>query len=137
MPGTVPILVPLLLLSLWPSPSTAKFPFLRGLGLVPALLGVLTYFLCVRNSIFVGKGTPAIWFAKPFRALIGEEPQSLVTQGRIMRNPMYAGVILVLFGEAMLLWSLPLLICATGVALLFHLVVVYLEEPHLRKKFGS
>ncbi len=31
---------------------------------------------------------------------------------------MYAGVILVLFGEAMLLWSLPLLICATGVALL-------------------
>ncbi len=138
VPGTVTILVPLLLLSLWSVPP-ADFSILRYLGLPPMLLGVLLYFLCVWNFIFVGKGTPAIWFTKPFRTIIGEEPLFLVSQGlyRIVRNPMYIGVILVLFGEAIVFWSLPLLIHAIVMGLLFHLAVVYIEEPHLREKFGN
>jgi len=55
---------------------------------------------------------------------------------RFVRNPMYVGVALVLFSEALLFSSPGVLAYALLVAVGFHLFAVAYEEPTLRKKFG-
>ena len=66
-------------------------------------------------------------------------PQSLSQQGpyRVVRNPMYMGVLLILLGESVAFASIPILYYALVVWLFFHLFVVLYEEPTLRQKFGS
>ncbi|WP_181741156.1 methyltransferase family protein [Thermoactinomyces mirandus] len=64
--------------------------------------------------------------------------QNLVVAGpyQYVRNPMYCGVIFVLSGEAILLGSIYLL----GwffLFWLFHLVILFFEEPGLVKRFGE
>jgi protein-S-isoprenylcysteine O-methyltransferase Ste14 len=56
---------------------------------------------------------------------------------RIVRNPMYVGVSLVLLGEALFFASSTLFIYGLLVLLGFHLRVIWYEEPTLRKKFGE
>jgi len=77
----------------------------------------------------VGLGTPA-----PI-----DPPKSLVVNGlyRFVRNPMYVGVVLVLFSEGLLFSSSRLLEYAVLVGAGFFLFVVAYEEPTLRKKFGA
>jgi protein-S-isoprenylcysteine O-methyltransferase Ste14 len=76
---------------------------------------------------------------RPLRVLIGEEPARLVSTGlyRFSRNPMYVGVLLVVFGQAALFASSILVRYGCALFLCFHLVVVLLEEPHLRATRGS
>jgi protein-S-isoprenylcysteine O-methyltransferase Ste14 len=76
-----------------------------------------------------GRGTPA-----PFAA-----PERFVARGsyRVVRNPMYVGVLALIVGQALLLGREVLLIWAGVAALLFHLFVVLHEEPELRKRFGT
>ena len=64
---------------------------------------------------------------------------ALVVRGlyRHVRNPMYLGVLLVILGWAITFWSRPVLVYGVGVAVLFHLVVVLVEEPLLRHRFGG
>jgi len=84
-------------------------------------------------------GTPAIFFARALRVLIGEEPQRLV-QGwlyRVTRNPMYVGVLSVIFGQAIVFASRPIAVYGAVLWLFFHLTVVLLEEPHLRELHGA
>jgi protein-S-isoprenylcysteine O-methyltransferase Ste14 len=50
---------------------------------------------------------------------------------------MYLAVGLVLLGEALLFESLPLLAYASLIGMLFHLFVVFYEEPTLKRKFGA
>ena len=50
---------------------------------------------------------------------------------------MYIGILLMITGEAIAFQSLTLLAVATGLALIFHLFVVFYEEPHLRGTFGD
>ncbi|MGA2579955.1 MAG: PEMT/PEM2 methyltransferase family protein [Bryobacteraceae bacterium] len=63
----------------------------------------------------------------------------LVVRGlyRFVRNPMYVGVLLGIFGQALWFGSAVNLWYALGVALIFHLFVVFYEEPALRRKFGE
>jgi len=76
-----------------------------------------------------GRGTPA-----PFAA-----PERFVAHGshRVVRNPMYVGVLALIVGQALLLGREVLLGWAGVAALLFHLFVVLHEEPELRKRFGA
>ena len=99
--------------------------------------GVLTYALCLIRFLAAG-GTPAIYFARRLRLLIGEEPAGLVSGGpyRFSRNPMYVGVLLAIFGQAVLFASPPLAAYGCAVFLFFHSVVVFFEEPHLRAARG-
>ena len=90
---------------------------------------MIFYIWTVWDFAATGKGTPA-----PV-----DTPKVLVSKGlyRIIRNPMYIAVLLVLLGEAIFFVSLALFIYTVLVWALFHLVVIYYEEPRLRKEFGA
>ena len=84
-------------------------------------------------------GTPAIFFTRHMRFVLGEEPTKLVRQGlyRISRNPMYVGVLLAVVGQALVFASTRVAFYGAVLWLLFHVVVVFLEEPHLREERGA
>jgi protein-S-isoprenylcysteine O-methyltransferase Ste14 len=106
-------------------------------GWLPVGAGALIYALCLIRFLAAG-GTPAVFFTRPLRFLIGEEPAGLVASGlyRFSRNPMYLGVVLVLAGQAILFASARRAAYAGAVFLFFHLVVRLVEEPHLRAMHG-
>jgi protein-S-isoprenylcysteine O-methyltransferase Ste14 len=113
---------------LWQSAPAARvgLPLLGG---ALFCLGVVLMLATIWLFMTVGQGTPAPW----------NPPQRFVVRGiyRYVRNPMIVGVHFVLFGEAVLAASLPLL----GYFLLILIVnVVYIplsEEPGLAKRFGD
>jgi protein-S-isoprenylcysteine O-methyltransferase Ste14 len=106
-------------------------------GWIPMAAGAAIYTLCLLRFLAAG-GTPAIFFTRPLRLLLGEEPQGLVSEGlyRFSRNPMYVGVLLFVFGRAILCASSAMAVYGCVVFAFFHLVVVFLEEPHLRATRG-
>jgi protein-S-isoprenylcysteine O-methyltransferase Ste14 len=100
-------------------------------------LGAIIYGLCLFSFLISG-GTPAVFFTRHLGFLIGEEPPKLVRQGlyRVSRNPMYVGVVLAVFGQALIFGSRDVAFYGAAIWLCFHLVVVLLEEPHLRSERG-
>jgi len=98
-------------------------------GLIAATLGVLIALWCVTTIVRIGKGTPA-----PF-----DPPRRLVMRGpyRLVRNPMYAGAALALAGAALFYHSAALLAYCGVFLLVCYLLVVFYEEPTLRRSFGS
>jgi protein-S-isoprenylcysteine O-methyltransferase Ste14 len=110
-----------------------------ALGWIPVTLGASLYFWCASQFVFRGQGTPNISFARHLGFLIGREPVKLIRKSiyRYSRNPMYVGVLTCVFGEAFLFGSRNLLIYAGVICIWFHLVVVFIEEPHLRKSRGE
>lgn len=107
-------------------------------GWILVIVGTATYLVCLIQFLAAG-GTPAIFFTRHLRFLIGEEPAAVVAQGlyRISRNPMYLGVLTAVFGQAILYRSGPVAIYGLFLWLCFQLVVVLLEEPHLRATRGE
>ena len=103
--------------------------FLRYFGLIPVILGITIFFWCCGEFICRGKGTPA-----PY-----DPPKELVMSGpyKFTRNPMYIGVIFVLFGQALLFESASLLIYAGLICLVFHIWIIIAEETYLRSTFGE
>jgi len=99
--------------------------------------GTLIYGLCLIRFLAAG-GTPAIFFTRHLWLLIGEEPARLVSGGlyRFSRNPMYGGVLLVVFGQAALFASPRMAAYGCALFVFFHLIVVFVEEPHLRAARG-
>jgi protein-S-isoprenylcysteine O-methyltransferase Ste14 len=128
VPGSVTILIPLWLLSLRSSPHS-QIGIFRYLGAIPILLGASIYLWCAWDFTFAGRGTPA-----PI-----DPPKELVVRGlyRYVRNPMYVGVVSILFGEALFFESRILFEYAAIVFIFFYLFVVLYEEPILMKKFGE
>ena len=55
---------------------------------------------------------------------------------RYSRNPMYVGVLLILFGWAAAFGSRGHLVYAAVMCVVFHLRVVYFEEPWLSRTHG-
>lgn len=108
------------------------------LGWVLFGLGATIYTICLVGFLSAG-GTPAIFFSRPLRWALGEEPQGVVRTGlyRYSRNPMYAGVLMAIAGQAVVYRSRAMAIYAAGAAVFFHLVVVFLEEPHLMRARGT
>jgi protein-S-isoprenylcysteine O-methyltransferase Ste14 len=83
----------------------------------------------IRLFVTVGKGTLAPW----------NPTQRLVVRGvyRHVRNPMIAGVFLVLLGEAVLAASLPLLGWFAAFVVVNVLYIPLAEEPGLAKRFSD
>ena len=126
VPGTIAVAIPYSLLTEEQVPHTGP---LGLLGLLALTLGVTFYLWCAWDFASAGRGTPA-----PI-----DPPRMLVARGlyRVVRNPMYVGVLLILIGESIIFSSLAILQYTLVVWLMFHLFVVFYEEPTLRKKFGA
>jgi len=126
-------LVPYLL-----SGSRTLQPGLWRLGWIPLCLGIAVYLSCLFNFL-AAHGTPAPFFTRHMRGVIGEEPTGLVCAGlyRFSRNPMYVGMLFVILGEALLFASSWVALYGLASWILVHLGVVRVEEPHLRAKHGQ
>ena len=68
--------------------------------------------------------------------LYGIRPKNIGGLYRYVRNPMYVGACLILFGEALLFASAGLLIYASAMFALFNMFV-YGEEARLRHTYGG
>lgn len=102
---------------------------LRGAGLLCWAVGGAAAIWCVADFRVKGHGTPA-----PAAPTV-----TLVESGlyRYSRNPMYAGALLVVLGHVLWFQSWVLLMYWGATLLLFQGVIVFYEEPHLRRQFGA
>jgi len=107
-----------------------------GWALIAA--GAALYLWCIGRFLLAG-GTPNIFFARHLSFLIGTEPPGLVSRGpyRYSRNPMYVGVLLAVFGQAVLFRSWRIAVYGACCWAFFHLIVVLVEEPHLKRLHGA
>jgi protein-S-isoprenylcysteine O-methyltransferase Ste14 len=66
-------------------------------------------------------------------------PKEFVAFGpfRYMRNPMSLGAVILMLGLGLYESSVSILLLAWALFLFFHVVVVYVEEPGLEKRFGE
>ncbi|MGZ3583086.1 MAG: methyltransferase family protein [Ktedonobacterales bacterium] len=126
VPGMVGGVIPWLLLQ-GAQRHMPSVPSVWMIGLIPLTLGVGLYFWCAGAFTYIGKGTPA-----PIDA-----PKVLVVQGpyRLVRNPMYVAVLLVILGQAIVFRSSLLVGYALVFWLVVHAFVVAVEEPSLRSQF--
>jgi protein-S-isoprenylcysteine O-methyltransferase Ste14 len=131
VPGMVAFFVPQWIRT---TPATGGW---WDLGWILFGIGALIYLRCLIGFIAAG-GTPAIFFIRPARALVGEEPKQVVRSGlyRYSRNPMYLGVLLAIAGQTCVYRSRSIAIFLLCAAVFFHLVVVLIEEPHLARVRG-
>jgi protein-S-isoprenylcysteine O-methyltransferase Ste14 len=98
-------------------------------GIVLMIIGGLLCLVCVGIFIVKGKGTPAVF----------DPPTEFVAIGpyKYVRNPMYIGGFILLVGFGLYHHSLSILIFFIVLLFLFHLFVVFVEEPQLEKRFGK
>ncbi len=115
----------------WLLPIAIPIPSWLRIGGGGALCvgGLAVWIYCLDIFSRRGRGTPF-----PLDA-----PRHLVTTGayRVIRNPIMAGELAVIWGEVMYFAFLGLLIYAVLVTAAAHLLTVYVEEPELRERFGA
>ena len=115
----------------WLLPTPVPLPsWLRLLGGGALfLIGVATWIICLDIFSRRGRGTPF-----PLDA-----PRNLVTTGpfAVVRNPIMAAEILVIWAAALYFSSLGIFLYAVLASVAGHLSVVYIEEPELRERFGE
>lgn len=123
------LLIGLLVLALDTAPPLGLLPeFLQGIGLLLAGAGGALWAWATWELVARGEGTP----------LPLDPPRHLVTDGPYarLRNPMHAGLIAVLLGEALLFRSPLFLGLAAALGLAAWAYVIWLEEPGLGARFG-
>lgn len=133
LPFSVTVLVPLWLarragMAVAAGPGLTRIALqVCGLGLLG--VGIVLFVASVSRFITEGRGTLAPW----------DPPRQIVVRGpyRHVRNPMISGVCLVLFGEALVLLSLPHLGWALIFAAINAVYIPLLEEPLLARRFGA
>lgn len=129
VPGSITVLVPYLLLTL----RLRLIPMQLGIfyisGWLLICVGTVLYLWAAWGLTFTGKGTPS-----PI-----SPPKMLVVRGpyRMMRNPMYGGILLVLLGEAIYFQEVILIVYSCLIFLSFNRYILNIEEPGLTKKFGA
>jgi protein-S-isoprenylcysteine O-methyltransferase Ste14 len=99
------------------------------LGETLFVAGVSVWLICLDSFSRHGRGTPF-----PLDA-----PSQLVTRGpfSVIRNPIIAAEVAVVWGEVAYFASLGLLLYGVLITVAAHLVVVNVEEPELRNRFGD
>jgi protein-S-isoprenylcysteine O-methyltransferase Ste14 len=102
---------------------------LRWLALPLWAAGALAILWSSAEVIRRGRGTPAHL----------DPPRELVVSGlyRHVRNPMYGGALLVQFGYILWFGSILTIAYSLFFLLAFHILIVLIEEPVLRRLFGG
>lgn len=100
----------------------------RPFGIALVATGTVALLACFVEFVRRGNGTPA-----PY-----DPPRNLVAVGlyRLSRNPMYASVLLTVFGEALVWGSWTIVGYGAFLGMAFHGWVLLIEEPQLRARFG-
>jgi len=126
LPGSVGVWIPW---SLLPDGAPGPAAWHIVLALPWFTLGAAIYAWCLWDFVTLGRATP-------FPA---DPPKVLVQRGlyRYVRNPMYIGVLCAVAGWVLLWPSRVMSAYVVSVACLFHLFVLLVEEPILRRKFGD
>jgi len=98
-------------------------------GWVPIILGIVTLIGFIWGFVLSGTGSPVLYHM----------PEELIVRGsyRFVRNPMYFGCCLILFGQALLFKSFGFFLYLLVFFLLLHMLVVLVEEPMLKHQFGE
>jgi protein-S-isoprenylcysteine O-methyltransferase Ste14 len=111
--------------------DTALFSFglFRWLAIPFWAAGAVVVLWCAWAFTVRGRGTPSPT----------DPPKELVLSGlyHYVRNPIYIAVVAIFLGYALWHPSRSLLFCPLIVAVSSHLFVIFYEEPHLRKTFGT
>ena len=128
-PGTVAVLVPWLISDWRMQYPETHLAILRVVGIILIAAGIPTLLDSFTRFALQGLGTPA--------PILPTE--HLVVSGlyRYVRNPMYVGVLCVIFGQGLLLGNVRVLGYGVLVWLACHSFVLVYEEPKLRGSFGS
>ena len=128
-PGMVVGLIPWLLTRWQVREQLPYWMFMRALGAVLLVAGLIALVGAFVRFVVEGFGTPA-----PVAA-----PDRLVVGGvyRYVRNPMYVAVLVAIVGQALLLGRLVLLLYAAGAWLVVAAFVRFYEEPTLTSRFGA
>lgn len=112
-------------------PTTVPIPnVIRTVGGASLFVaGIALWVCCLDVFSRRGRGTP----------LPLDAPRHLVTSGpyAVMRNPIMTGELTAIWGEALWLASAGTLLYAIALTLVVHLIVVRIEEPELRQRFGE
>ena len=132
LPFTVAVLIPLWLVRrngvpiAWASEGQL---LIQLAGCVVLGIGLRLFVASLRRFAGEGRGTLAPW----------DPPRNLVVEGpyRYVRNPMISGLLFVLFGEALILRSLPHLEWAAVFLVINLLYIPLFEEPQLARRFGA
>jgi protein-S-isoprenylcysteine O-methyltransferase Ste14 len=129
-PGVVAGLIPYLLLKdKWDTIFATPFHIHQFAALLVFGLGLMIMLYCIYMFAKIGRGTlsPA------------DQTKELVIEGlyRYSRNPMYVGVILMLIGEAWFASADILWFYAGGIFGVFHLFILLIEEPRLKRDFAE
>ena len=127
--GFLLVFVPARLLSCFGPIPALRFGGQEIFGIVVTGVGAALAVWSVLAFVFVGQGTPA-----PF-----DPPKKLVVRGpyKYVRNPIYIGAGLTLIGAAIVYRSHLILDYVAVLFLVVHLLVVWYEEPTLRRLFGD
>ncbi|MBD3351833.1 MAG: hypothetical protein GF364_10140 [Candidatus Lokiarchaeota archaeon] len=137
IPGTVIAIIPIIIYMFMN--ISIEIHIFRYIGIPFLILGVSFYVSSVYIFITQGGGTPMIYLAEKTERLFGKEPKTLVISKiyKRSRNPMYFGVILMIFGEGLLVESFSILIWGILTFIAFHITIIKKEEPHLEQKYGD
>ncbi len=103
--------------------------YLKLLGILLLVLDPLIFFYCSNLFMKHGKGTP----------IHIDSPKKFVAKGiyKYSRNPIYIGHIFGFLGIALIFGQLLLFVYVPLIFLTIHLIVIFIEEPHLKRKFGK
>jgi protein-S-isoprenylcysteine O-methyltransferase Ste14 len=125
LPVTVLVIIPLWVEKNW----SLQMGVHLFAGLLVVLLGLTMMAITISSFIRIGKGTLAPW--SPTKRLVIKGPY------RYVRNPMILGVLTVLLGEALSLWSKNILVWSGEFFLINIIYFIIYEEPNLEKRFGD
>lgn len=126
-PGIIAGLIPYLILE---TPDIkSRFNFEKYFSVIIFIIGFLILLKCIIDFGVKGKGT-----LSPI-----DPPKKLVINGlyKISRNPMYVGIMLILFSEALFFESVRLWIYSIVIFMAFNIFIILYEEPHLTRDFGN
>lgn len=127
--GIFMVALPWLASWLLPRPVAIPFGIRMWVGAGLFLGGIAVWAWCLDIFSRRGRGTPF-----PLDA-----PRHLVTTGAfsVVRNPIMAAEMAVIWGEAAYVARLGVLIYAALITLAGHVMVISIEEPELRERFGE
>ena len=133
LPITVTVLVPVWIARAAAVNATAPSNLADGLLAIPGLgllvAGLVLFSACLMRFVNEGRGTLAPW----------DSTRHLIVRGpyRFVRNPMISAVVCALFGESLVLRSVPHAIWAGVFAAMNLLYIPLVEEADLEARFGD